>query len=313
MNSITWWSERRCKAKSWKVLWLTLLTMAVVGCSAVPVEKIRPRFTKAELSSVIRIGTYNVFTGGHDFRQTVAVIRKMDADVVAMQEIAPRSAVMLDRELRRDYAHRYFSNGLGIVSRFPLHNPRFLRSERGINGFLLVEIDHPKGRMQIANLHLDPLRLWTTQDRLTLPIQLLWRQGVTHRDEVKQVMRNLRPDLPTVLLGDFNSTNHASARLSSLGFTDSFAAVTRKPGRSHTLHFSVLGFRTGRRIDFIFHDRAFETIESRVLPGKPSDHDPVISALRYDPSPMNHHEVGAGLGDYGWFRGVSLVNSSPDR
>ena len=152
----------------------------------------------------------------------------------------------------------------------------------GINGILVAEVDHPQGRVQVANVHLDPLRVWTMEERFALPAQLLWRQGAIHRSEIKQVFDNLRPDLPTLVLGDFNSASQAAPnRLRALGFTDSFAAVTQNPDRAHTLHFTLLGIHAGRRIDYIFHDRNFETMASRTSSGQPSDHDPVISVLSF--------------------------------
>jgi exonuclease III len=70
-------------------------------------------------------------------------------------------------------------------------------------------------------------------------------------------------------------------KLRALGYIDSFAAVTCNPQRNYTLHYTMLGFHSGRRIDFIFHDRAFETTESWLSSGQPSDHDPVVSVLGY--------------------------------
>ena len=211
----------------------------------------------------------------------------MDADVVALQEVAPRSAVVLGKEFSRDYPHRYFSAGLGIMSRFPLRNPRFQRSRRGINGFLFAEIEHRGGRVQIANLHLDPLRIWTVQEKLTLPFQF-GRQRSIHRDELAQAFENLRRGVPTILLGDFNrASNAAIDKLREIGFTDSFAAFTPRADRIPTLHFSMLGFHSGRRVDFIFHDRTFYTDRSQVLSGQPSDHDAVVSRLRWNTGATN--------------------------
>lgn len=210
------------------------------------------------------------------------MIRRTQADVVALQEVVPESAAALNREFSGDYPYRYFAGGLGLLSRFPMRHARFQRSRRGLNGFLFAEIDHRRGRFQIANLHLDPLRSWTLAEKLSLPAQLWRRQREIHRDELAQALKSLKPGMPTILLGDFNRASHASTdRLRELGFTDSFAAVTSGPDRVPTLHFSMLGFRLGRRVDFVFHDHAFRTVGSRVLPGPPSDHNPVVSALRW--------------------------------
>ena len=263
-----------------RVLVLALLCFGLAGCSTVA-RKSAPGFAaRAHDPAVLRVGTYNVYVGNRDPAKTAAVIQRMDVDVIALQEVLPPTAPSLSRYLSRKYRFRYFHGGLGIASRFPLRNPRFQASRRGINGFLFGEIELPSGRVQVANLHLDPLHIWTLGGWLSLPFQP-WRQRGIHRDEVKQVLENLRPGLPTILLGDFNRVSDAAIdRLRELGFTDSFAAVTPGADRTPTIRFSLLGFRMGRRIDFIFHDSAFRTMASAVFPGQPSDHQALVSTLR---------------------------------
>lgn len=233
-------------------------------------------------AGTIRVGTYNVFTGTHDVPQTVKVIRSMNADVVALQELSPEGARLLNGALKRDYRYRKFTEGVAILSRFPMTNARYQHSKRGINGFLIAEVDSPSGRLQFASLHLDPLRLWTTRDKWTLPSQLLWGQADIHRAEVTQIHENLEHGVPTVIAGDFNNASRAALdEFARLGFTDGSAAVTPRPDRAHTLHFTVFGIRTGRRIDHILHDSNVQTLESRTLPGLPSDHDPVVASLSW--------------------------------
>jgi endonuclease/exonuclease/phosphatase family metal-dependent hydrolase len=265
------------------IRWLEVAVLIVLGglessCSTgVPAAR---SVASVDQSSKIRVGTYNVLTGTHDVPQTVKVIRRMDADVVALQELSPQGARLLDRALKRDYRYRQFTDGVAIVSRFPLRNSRYQHSQRGINGFLFTEVESPGGRFQVASLHLDPLHLWTSRDKWSLLQQLLWGQGEIHRAEVKQISDALKPGLPTVLAGDFNSASHAALdELRKQGLTDSFAEVTPHPDRTPTLHFKLFGLSMGRRIDYILHDASFKTFESQVLPGPPSDHDPVVSVL----------------------------------
>lgn len=268
------------------------LLLAVVSCASDRQPKVVQLSRVTAKAPEIRVATYNVFTGTKDGPKTAEVIRRVNADVVMLQEIAPKGAVMLDQALKRDYRHRYFSNGLAILSRFPIRNPRFERSQVGINGFLFAEFDHPAGRIQVADLHLDPLRLWTKKDRWMLPMQILWKQGSVHRIELEQIKTHLRPDLPTVIAGDFNSvSNVAPKRLREMGFIDSFAAVTQRPDATPTLHFTMFGRPAGRRIDYIFHDQSFQTLESKVLSGGPSDHDLVVSVLRFN-SQTRHAKRG---------------------
>lgn len=257
---------------------LVSLGILVTACSSkspdLPVKK-------PSLNSLsVRVGTYNVYTGAHDPVLTVKAIRQMDADVVLLQELSPQGAKLLDKALKVDFPHRYFSGGVAILSRFPLRHQRYERSQHGINGYLFAEVQSPGGRFQVASLHLDPLHLWTTRDKWSLPMQLIWGQNAKHRREVEQIVHALRPGMPTILGGDFNSVSGAPIRqLKELGYTDSYAKVNKHPDQTPTLHFKLFGIKSGRRIDYILHDASFLTIQSQVFPGLPSDHDPVMSVL----------------------------------
>lgn len=274
----------------WNICSLLLSLVLVMSCSSsgVPDRLLDSSHPAAALakgtSAELRVGTYNIYFRTCELSQTGVVLRNMNADVVALQEVSKECAPCFAKDplLSREYPYRYFSSGLGMLSRFPLQNVRHEHSRRGINGFLFAEFDHPKhGRVQIANLHLDPLRLWSVKDLGRLPFQLRTQREI-QRDELSQVLAQLKPGLPTILTGDFNRVTHdAVNKLKELGFADSFASVTRNPDNVSTLHFSPLGLKMGRRIDYVFHDRHFQTVQSRVFPGKPSDHDALVSGLAW--------------------------------
>ena len=265
-------------------LLLVSLGIFMTACSSVSPEKPLRQFSQNSHS--IRVGTYNVFTGAHDTARTVKAIRRMNADVLLLQELSPQGANSLDQALKLDFRYRHFTQGVAILSRYPLQNPRYEQSQHGINGFLFAEIHSPGGKFQVASLHLDPLRIWTTRDKWSLPMQLMGGQNDVHRREVIQIVKSLRPSMPSILGGDFNSVSAAPVRqLRKLGYTDSFAKVNQHPDQTPTLHFKLFGFQTGRRIDYILHDESFQTIESHILPGAPSDHDGVVSLLGWKSNP----------------------------
>lgn len=282
------WSDLRRGVRIASVTFLLVVAMqcfGLLGCSATSLRTgTRDTFAGSRSASQIRVGTYNIFVGSRNLNKTAQVIRQMHADVIALQEVVPHSAKTLDREFAGEYPYRYFSGGLGMMSRFPMRHPRFEKSRYGINGFLFAEIEHPNGSLQMVNVHLDPLRIWTLGDKLTVPLQIWSRQGTIHRKEIAQIFGALKSNQPTILLGDFNCANNAATkRLGELGLIDSSAEVTRKENCKPTLHYSILGIRSGHRIDFIFHDRTFHTSESQVVPGQPSDHDAVWSSLSWNP------------------------------
>jgi endonuclease/exonuclease/phosphatase family metal-dependent hydrolase len=263
----------------WRAL-IFFLCVAVAACSTIPHESIDGRRKCPEGSPKIKIGTYNVFVGTRNLEKTATVIRAMNADVVALQEVLPLAANTLDREFSREYRYRYFSRGLGLMSRLPLRNIRSERSERGINGFVFAEVQVGGRRLQFANVHLDPLRLWTIGGIVALPYQLCCGHRQIQRAEVAQIAAHLRPGVPTIVAGDFNNTDdHALEEFQRMGYVDTFAAIASKPDGVPTLHIRLLGLRLGRRIDFILHDKQFGTLDSHLVSGRPSDHDAVVSVL----------------------------------
>lgn len=229
---------------------------------------------------MIKIGTYNVFVGTRDLKKTATVIRTMNADVVALQEVLQPAADTLDREFSREYRYRYFSRGLGLMSRLPLRNIRSERSERGINGFVFAEVELGARRLQFANVHLDPLRIWTIGGIVSLPYQLCCGHRQIQRAEVAQIAAHLRPGVPTIVAGDFNRTdNHVIEEFQRMGYVDTFAEFAREPDGVPTLHIALLGLHFARRIDYILHDKQFRTLDSQVVSGRPSDHDAIVSVV----------------------------------
>ena len=265
----------------------------LLGCQSGPAGSLHHFATTAPVvtSGELKVATYNIYFRTREVALTNAALKMADADVVALQEVTAESAQLLDRECCGNYPYRYFKCNLGLLSKYPLKNIHAERSNRGINGFIVADVMHPTGRVQVANLHLDPLHLWTAKDLAMLPLQFR-RQRDIQRAELLQAFGWLKPDVPTIITGDFNRvSNDAVFRLRELGFTDSLATVTQKPDTLSTLHFSMLGMKLGRRIDYIFHDSHFQTKYCEVLPGKPSDHDVLVSRLTWNHTAVSTHKT----------------------
>jgi endonuclease/exonuclease/phosphatase family metal-dependent hydrolase len=138
-------------------------------------------------------------------------------------------------------------------------------------------LDSPLNEVVVVNTHLD-------------------HRGRAARRESAQLLRRLTDSLsgsPLILMGDFNcgpdsspyfTLTRAAGNLAEL--TDAHAGDPRLAGQG-TYH----GFRgraEGARIDWILHNRRFETVSAEIIqthewPRQPSDHFPVTATLRLLP------------------------------
>ncbi len=109
----------------------------------------------------------------------------------------------------------------------------------------------------------------------------------TREKEIRQIHQALTKDMPTIVVGDFNSSSLlATPRfMVDNGFTDSFAEVTKNPDRHPTWHWNLNGLNLTFRLDYIFHDKGFSTLQSRVVSTDASDHNLVISRLAVTAGP----------------------------
>jgi endonuclease/exonuclease/phosphatase (EEP) superfamily protein YafD len=235
----------------------------------------------------IRIATYNVAGGAQYVPAIVATISQAEPDVVAIQELSPAGAQQLDHALATTLPFRFFpkpsqGGGLALASRLPVHQPRYRASLHGGNGFILAEVEIDGRIIQVANLHLDPIKVWTLRQKFTLPWQLLRHRAVHHR-ELARVCNELQPDATAIVVGDLNSYggNAAPAWLLARGFIDSFDSVATTADDSTTHHFTIAGLHLSGRIDFIFHTPDLHTLNSQIVRGGASDHDLVVSTLHW--------------------------------
>ncbi len=261
-----------------------LILTAAGGCSAR-----RSCFQNADAPSAppgtIRVLTYNIFIANPDLAKTAESILKEEPDVAILQEVTREQFPILAAYLTTRLPYSFLPespqhNVVALFSRLPLRDLSYEPSRDGLNGFVFAQLDWNDRPLQLAGIHLDPIRAWTCAYKLTLPFQLL-HQGAVHQSELEQVFARLRPQTPTIIAGDFNSyaSDAGTKFLEHRGFMDSLGAVCAEAAPTH--HFNVLGLPFGGRIDFIFHDGSFRTVEGHIAPGEPSDHDLVTSSLEW--------------------------------
>lgn len=279
-------------------LLLTIVSAVLSGLTAGLVEAEE----SAKPSQQFSAATYNINWGNPNLPQVVAAIKKADAELVFLQETNAQSEAYLRRQLGGAYRYTYFrgdrnqygAERFGFLSKSPITGFTFLPAKHGLFGTWIGQTKLGGGRLQIVNLHLDPIRLERGAG-LRGFFAALAAVEKTHAQEIDSIYNKLAPDVPTLIAGDFNSTSWLAAPkfLVERGFADSFASVTKTPDSHPTWHWPFGPTELSARIDYLFHTRHLRTVESRTLDGNASDHRLVVSRLEW----RKDEEGEAGKGD----------------
>lgn len=230
------------------------------------------------------------------FRATLlkiaALIRKLKADIVAVQEVdensrwngsynhltflsehcgLPFTAIGLTNVRGGRYPRNY---GNGVLSRWPIRHAEtatFGRSRLGDKGFLFVEAELSAGRhLPLINLHLHHA---SRKQRLVQAGILM--KFMTERAR----QRGAHWVAPPILCGDFNNPPHrpdATAML--LGFceeTNNYALLP-KTGRTFPAALPALA------LDFVLLPEECRPVQAEVVRCYLSDHRPVLVEFELD-------------------------------
>lgn len=155
----------------------------------------------------MRIATFNLWNderGGETRRgQIVEEIRAVSADVIGLQEVAPR---LFHERLERLYPHATFraydgeEEGLAILSRFPLPETAWLHEREGCAALnAVLEVDGR--RISVTNVHLPWDSAIQKEKQIVAIDHFICGQNVEIR----------------VLLGDFNGSLNSSVHRFLLG------------------------------------------------------------------------------------------------
>lgn len=231
--------------------------------------------------TTLRILTYNIHHGAGndevlDLERIARLIRSLDPDLVALQEIDNRTertgGVDQAAELGRltgmgsvfgpfmDYQGGQY--GMAVLSDLPFVNPTNHRLPEGPEPrsaqAVRVQLPDGAGEFIFAGIH-------------------FYRTAEERMAQAERLLDLLEPeDVPVILAGDFNSTPDSEV-MSFIGKT--FALPDKGAD-----HFTFRSDRPEREIDFIVYRPAhrFTVIESRVI-DEPvaSDHRPVLLVVEF--------------------------------
>lgn len=258
-------------ARTCSVLVLSLITF---GCGERPLE---PRSATPGVPDY-HFATYNMaYTKAGD-DSTLRAVGETHGDVIALQEINAKWQQLLTARYEEDYPYMLFHaeegpKGLGFLSRFPLEDGGVLPAPEDWHPAWRVTAQTPAGPIQILNVHLRALF-----DASGNPLSSYLATGDDHAQEIELFLASCEPDVPLVVLGDFNEgTGGAAIRhLEQRGYRN--ALPLYHPGQP-TWHAKSVANQLTLTIDHVLFDDAFAPLNAYVLDAGRSDHLPVVAHL----------------------------------
>ncbi len=220
--------------------------------------------------------TFNLFDDGRDSTSTVTLIEDADADVVAMQELNPRTAAALEEHFATTYPYRALHSdkgqfrGLGVMSKFPLSDDRYWDYD-----WMSVSLGHQSVRIDMNGQTLTLYNLHPTHPGM----QGRFFDATLRGQEIDALLKEARQEAPPfMMVGDFNmpelSDDYAHI-VHDYGFVDAYRV--RGWGLGHTFTHGVVPFL---RLDYMFLGEAVNIAEINVGPTSAgSDHRPLWAAL----------------------------------
>ncbi|MDH2916241.1 MAG: endonuclease/exonuclease/phosphatase family protein, partial [Gallionella sp.] len=219
-----------------------------------------------------------------DLKQTIAEIKRLDADIVLLQEvehalpggkqIEPPPNYSQIKQALSNY-HGYFSYpnsdarelpfgiGLAILSKTPLYDQfRLNLPSPEIEFDFFGETKTPTDRLLIGaktTIHGNEVQLYDTH---LLAFFMLKASSKVHSEQRQLVLQQLKKSrIPTILGGDFNVSNHTA-------LVDQYAQEGFRTAQTK----EVTWRRMPYVLDHIFFDRQLKLVDYDVIPTMASDH-----------------------------------------
>jgi vancomycin resistance protein VanJ len=223
--------------------------------------------------------TFNVHRDRAGDRNTVDAVGAAGADIVCLQEVTAAWEAALRERYATEYPYSLFApkenaGGLAVLSRFPLEDHGVVPIEGDLHpGWVVHAIAPDPGvRMQLVVVHLRSLfngsRDW---------ISNYFASDRDHVREMHVFMGRAQPELPTIVLGDFNESPDGDAvrLLEGRGYRNALPAF--RPGQ-YTWKGASIGH--DMVIDHILVPTpSFDLLDAWVGRRGGSDHLPVVARI----------------------------------
>jgi endonuclease/exonuclease/phosphatase family metal-dependent hydrolase len=242
----------------------------------------------------LKIATYNILWRNLDLPALVETIRKADADLVCLQETTKDAEEYIAKNLGEAYpqirfhGHRgkHLAERFGFLSRLPIDKFEFVPPSEGMFGFFTAEIQFDGRPVQVATVHLHPVIMSNNAGYREF-FAALKATEKTHAGEVAALVKHLKKDVPTLVIGDFNSVTafQTPKIMAAHGFVDSFAETRDNPEAFPTWRGPMKNGEVEFRIDYLFHSPDFRAVETGMVKSNASDHSLIHARLQWVEKP----------------------------
>ena len=229
------------------------------------------------------IATFNAHLKRAEDPETVRAIGAIGADIICLQETNEAWERAITENYGDEYPYILFhhegasSSGLGIISKYPIEDFGVIDPFKESHPGWLLLAETPMGKVQMLNLHLRAP--YNKHDG----VPGLFAVEEDHRKEIRYFTAPLtlssEANLPTIVLGDFNSGPEDSPvnYLEGNGFTNALPLF--HPGQETWRHERSLMGQSIATLDHILFDESFAPLNAYVLYRGNSDHLPVVAHL----------------------------------
>lgn len=235
----------------------------------------------------LRLVTYNINWGESNWpitapQNTSNAIRRIDGDIVLLQEATPYWQTYLKEHLSTLYPYQLFKHmgnggGLAVLSKFPVADQSYTHSSIGWHPGWIIDVNSPYGTIQVANLHLTPPLV--SKNNLNFALGVYFSTPEVREKEIEYYYQFIHRSRPTIIGGDFNegSNGFVTQFLTQHGFNDARC----DQGQNDSTWSWTLGFITlHQKLDHIFYNEYFRVVKVFVLKQGDSDHFPLAADLQ---------------------------------
>jgi len=252
-----------------------------------------PKSSPVQASSpTLSVQTFNMLGFNEHPEGVVAALRAGDADLVAIQELNPATAIAIEQDLRDLYPYQELDpqegvTGMGVLSRYPLSPTGEILPGQWVGAPQILSLDFEGRSITILHFHPFPTLLGAPRQ-----IELSAR---AREEQVRTVLDFIahHPG-PVIAPVDFNAGDQGRAyalltevlrdawREAGWGMGHTFPGAV-SPGSSRPVIAGIPVPSWLVRIDYIFYSEDFRALDARIGPWDGvSDHRSVLATLSWE-------------------------------